>query len=171
MKLQKTLPGHGRTPSDPVPAPANAPVTGFLPGTVMLTHRGEVAVEDLLPGDKIISRDAGLVRLTGISTTTSRVRTVRVAAGSLGDTRPEEDMDLPADHRILLRDWRAKAVYGAAQAMAAIGDLIDGEFITDQGERHLQLFRLEFDAPHIVYAGGLEVECGTATRTSLRNAA
>ncbi|WP_406649776.1 Hint domain-containing protein [Aliisedimentitalea scapharcae] len=167
MNMQETISARGRSPS----APVQPAITGFLTGTIILTQRGEVAVEDLVAGDKIISRDAGLVLLRGISSTTSRVRTVRVAAGSLGDTRPEEDMDLPADHRILVRDWRAKAVFGASQAMAAIGDLIDGEFITDLGEMDRCLFQLHFDSPHIVYAGGLEVECGPLPATPLQSAA
>jgi len=167
MKTQKTNIARGRSPS----ASLSVPVTGFLAGTIVLTQRGEVAVDDLVAGDKLISRDAGLVRLTGISSTMSRIRTIRVAAGSLGDTRPEEDMDLPADHRVLVRDWRAKAVFGASQALTAVADLVDGEFITDQGDMDRTLFQLEFDAPHIVYAGGLEVECGAPRHPELRDAA
>ena len=82
--------------------------TGFASGTVILSQDGEIPVEFLSPGDRIISRDAGFVTLTHISHTRQQIRAVRFAAGSLGHTRPEQDLILPENQIVLVRDWRAQ---------------------------------------------------------------
>ncbi|MFX4298319.1 MULTISPECIES: Hint domain-containing protein [Roseobacteraceae] len=130
---------------------------GLVAGTILLTADGEIPVEYLSPGDRIISRNAGLVTLKAISTTRIKSAAVAIAAGSLGQTRPETNVILPAAQQVLVRDWRAKALVGASQAVLPAGCLIDGEFITDLGVRNLSLIQLGFDAPHVVYADGLEL--------------
>lgn len=170
MKTQQTAQASVRGDS-PFQAMSDQQTTGLLPGTIILTQKGEVPVEALQPGDRIITRDAGFVALQDIHTSEAEIHTIRILAGSLGDTRPEEDLDLPADQKILVRDWRAKALFGASQALAEIRALVDGEFISDQGRSSQHLHHLAFDAPHIIYAGGIEVEIGAPLHPELRDAA
>ncbi len=158
----------------PYAAPPFAPTTaqeGLIHATVLLTQRGEVEVQDLTPGDRVISRNAGLARLTGILQRHVMVDVVAVAAGSLGDTRPEQDMLLPHDQQILIRDWRAQALFGKPRALARARDLVDGEFILDIGPSRQRVYHLQFDSPQIIYAGGLELACGDWPRAALRPAA
>jgi len=133
------------------------PEVGFLAGTILLTQDGEMPVEFLSPGDRIITRDRGFVPLHHITRAPQSVRAIRIAAGSLGDTRPDCDLILPAGQPVLIRDWRAKALFGTAQAMVRADALVDGEFICDLGPREMQLFQLHFDSAHVLYDGGLEV--------------
>ena len=170
MKTHQTARAPARGDS-PIQAMSRHQMTGLLPGTIILTQKGERPVETLQPGDRIITRDAGFVALRDVRTTESEIHTIRIQAGSLGDTRPEEDLDLPADQKILVRDWRAKALFGASQALAEIRALVDGEFISDQGRSAQQLHHLSFDASHIIYAGGIEVEIGATLHPELRDAA
>ncbi|SDC91394.1 Hint domain-containing protein [Ruegeria marina] len=139
--------------------PDIAPVSeaGFLAGTILLTQDGELPVEFLSPGDRIISRDRGLVPLRHITRAPQTVRAIRFAAGSLGDTRPDCDLVLPAGQPVLIRDWRAQALFGTRQALVRADALVDGEFVCDLGPRVLHLFQLHFDVNHVLYAGGLEV--------------
>ncbi len=130
---------------------------GILPGAVVLTLDGETSVEALRAGARVITRDQGAVVLRGISRQSVETYAVRILAGSLGHTRPERDVILPAEQPLLIRDWRAEALFGASQAMMPARRLIDGEFVTDLGERSLTLYRLEFDTPHVIYADGLEL--------------
>ncbi len=130
---------------------------GLAAGTIVLTSDGEIPVEYLSPGDKIITRNAGMVTLTAVKRQNARVASVAIAAGSLGDTRPETNVILPAAQHVLVRDWRAKALAGATQAVLPAGCLVDGEYITDLGERRMSLVQLGFDAPHVIYADGLEL--------------
>ncbi|MCR8825686.1 Hint domain-containing protein [Pseudosulfitobacter koreensis] len=130
---------------------------GLVAGTILLTSDGEIPVEYLSAGDRIITRNAGLVTLKAVATTQIRSAAVAIAAGSLGQRRPETNVILPAAHQVLIRDWRARALAGAAQAVLPAGCLIDGEFITDLGVRTMTLIQLGFDAPHVIYADGLEL--------------
>ncbi|MEX0349894.1 MAG: Hint domain-containing protein [Paracoccaceae bacterium] len=131
--------------------------TGFLSGTVVMTQRGECLVEDLAKGDSIITRDRGFVLVRGVVRTTCHCRAISFAAGSLGDTRPDQDLILPAGQKVLIRDWRAQAMFSADRAMVRADALLDGEFIRDLGIREMVLYQIEFDAPHVLYAGGLEL--------------
>ncbi len=126
-------------------------------GTIVLTLEGEMPVEFLSAGDRIITRNTGTARLTGIRQWSETQQAVRFAPGSLGDTRPDCALILPADQRLLIRDWRAKALFGTPQAVVEARALIDGEFIRDLGAQDLQLTELQFDRPRVVYAGGLEL--------------
>ncbi len=143
------------------PAQAHFICAGVGPGSILLTQSGERTVEEISPGDRIITRDCGLVALDGIRKYRQTIHTVRILAGSLGDTRPDRDVVLPADQELLIRDWRAQALFGKAQAMVPARALVDGEFITHDGLRTLTLYQLWFDAPHVIYADGLELAAQT----------
>lgn len=130
---------------------------GLVAGTIVLTSDGEIPVEYLSAGDKIITRNAGMVPLISTETARAQQEAVKIAAGSLGHTRPSHNVMLPASQMVLVRDWRAKALRGAAQAVMPAGCLIDDEFITSLGPRDMTLVRLGFDAPYVIYADGLEL--------------
>lgn len=130
---------------------------GFLRGTILLTQRGEMRVNDIVDGDKIITRDQGFVQVCHVSRSMQKTRAISFAAGSLGDTRPDQDLLLPAGQRVLIRDWRAQAMFGQKQAMVRADALVDGEFIRDLGQQNMELYQLHFEAPHVLYAGGLEL--------------
>lgn len=141
-------------------------VHGFLPGSIVLTLDGALPAEYLGPGDRIITRDAGMATLRGVERFTALCDSVAVPAGTLGADRPDRDVILPASQQVLLRDWRARALFGQNQALCPLGRLIDGEFIRHAGRKRLDLIRLGFDAPHILYVDGMELACapGAARR-------
>lgn len=90
----------------PTPGSANC----FLTGTLIATPEGEICVEDLKPGDLILSTDGStlpvrfLFRQT-VSTrfdSAERLQPVRFTTGSLGDGLPHTDLTVTADHALLL---------------------------------------------------------------------
>lgn len=132
--------------------------TGLIAGTSILTLDGALPVKHLAPGDRVITRDSGVAVLKAVRVRKVTARMVRIKAGTLGTTRPDGDVVLPADQGILVRDWRAKAIYGEDRAIVPAAQLIDGEFIAEHSPAaQVTLFELEFDTPHIVYADGLEL--------------
>ncbi|MDZ4094970.1 MAG: Hint domain-containing protein [Paracoccaceae bacterium] len=142
--------------------PHRASLAGISAGTPVLTLSGAIPVEHLTVGDRIITRD-GARNLRGIHTEMHRnARMIFVAASALGIDQPEEDLRIAPEQQILIRDWRAKALKGADQAMVAAAKLIDGEYIRAETIAEQRLFVLEFDAPAIIYAGGLELACTPA---------
>ena len=131
---------------------------GILRGTIVLTLKGEMPVERLMPGDKVITRDSGVSTVRAIESMKTVVQTVKIKAGSLGQTRPEDDVVVPAEQDILVRDWRARSMFGKDQAIVSAIKLIDDEFILDNGLQDATLFQVCFDSDHVFYAGGLEVQ-------------
>jgi len=132
-------------------------MSGLAAGTLVLTLRGETAVEALVAGDRVITRDAGAATLLAVEARAARVAPVRIAAGSLGHTRPERDMLIGPGTPIHLRDWRARALYGRDRALVEAHRLVDGEFVTEERPRGMTLYTLSFGAAQIVYADGIEV--------------
>jgi hypothetical protein len=134
---------------------------GLLAGALIFTQDGELPVEHLCQGDRIITRDAGYATLLSLEAAQVTTDLVRIRQGSLGRNRPPGDMLLPAGQRLLLRDWRARALYGKAQALVPASQLVDGEFVTRAGRREVRLLTLRFRRPHVIYANGLELASHT----------
>jgi hypothetical protein len=162
--------GGGLSPRRP-PYTSRQAATGGIPhGTPVLTLDGELPIEFLSEGDRVITRNAGSARLLSRHSFRCRRAAVLIQAGSLGQMRPETDTVLPACQHVLVRDWRARALFGQPQAMVAAGVLADGEYIRDLGEMELQLHVLCFERDQVVYAGGLEL-LSQPERIALRPAA
>ena len=132
-------------------------LAGLCAGTTVMTMTGEVRVEDLAPGDRIITRDAGMAVLRDVRTRTVTARPIRIKAGSLGHTRPDRDMIVLPGTLVHIRDWRAEALFGTRTALVEADRLVDGEFLALQDKQTLTAHDLVFDRQHILYADGVEV--------------
>lgn len=162
---------HSSTPRDagglPVRHLAPDMALNALPlGTSVLTLDGQLPVEYLSPGDRVITRNAGVARLCALRPFRRTVAAVGISAGTLGNQKPEQDAVLCAAQEILVRDWRAAALFGASQALVPVARLIDGTFIRPLGLRDLHLFELVFDKPQIIYADGLELAANALVTAS-----
>ncbi|AZV79066.1 hypothetical protein EBB79_15095 [Parasedimentitalea marina] len=173
MKTQPNRPARDRKPRLEISNSSSsiAPMTGLVRDTVVLTRSGEVLVQHIQADHHIVTRDAGLVRVQIVVHQHVMSPTISVAAGSLGDTRPEHEMILPANQQILIRDWRAQALFGCNQALVPASSLVDGEYICHQGQQMLDLYSVHLERLHVIYAGGLEVASATETALNLRSAA
>jgi hypothetical protein len=136
-----------------------AVVTGVPAGTGILTLDGSLPVEHLTPGDRVITR-RGAMRLLAVSVTVVRdAAMMRIAPGALGHDRPDRPLHLPARQPVLLRDWRAPALFGMGQAMVPAARLADGAFVAPVTLPEVRLFALHFDAAEVIYADGVELGC------------
>ncbi len=139
--------------------PSNSQQGGLVAGTCVMTMDGELPVEYLTPGDRILTR-AGLRLLSSIAVRVDQnVEMVRVGAGTLGHDRPGSETLLPLHQMLLIRDWRAQVLYGAPQALVAAGRLADGVHNRIEAVAEVRLFTLTFAQDVVIYAGGLEVAC------------
>ncbi|WP_111559544.1 Hint domain-containing protein [Paracoccus sediminilitoris] len=163
-------------------------VDDFLPcftkGTVIETTRGAVRVEDLKIGDLVLTIDHGPrpVRWLGSRHLSARgldilpnLRPIRIAAGALGQGRPERDLLVSPQHRILVRSKIAINMFGAAEVLVAAKQLLqlDGvDYARDVQE--VDYFHIMFDAHEVIMSNGAETESfytGDEALKSLNSAA
>lgn len=141
----------------------------FTPGTLILTPNGQVKVEDLAAGDRVITRDHGVqtVRWVG-HTDVSVVRTqinpnlrpVLIRKDALGPGQPEQDMRVSRQHRILVRDWRAEMLFGAEGGVLAPAFTLcnDSTIREEYPSEPVTYIHIAFDQHEIIYADGIEAE-------------
>ena len=133
---------------------------GLCAGSTVLTLDGELPVEHLSIGDRIVSRTSGTTILRAIHVSEVMMTPIRIKAGSLGHTRPDRDMLVSPEAQLHIRDWRAEALFGTPSAMVPARRLIDGEFVAEETTRIVTLFTLVFDRPQVIYADGMEIGAG-----------
>jgi hypothetical protein len=131
--------------------------SGICAGTTIMTLDGEMPVEHLVEGARVITRDSGMAILRKVETRNAKVSPIRIKSGSLGHTRPDRDMMVSPGARIHIRDWRAEALFGAKAASVVAERLVDGEFLAAQNSREMPVYTLRFDKEHIIYADGVEL--------------
>ena len=113
----------------------------------------------LAPGDRVITRSGAKV-LKAIEVVVVRdAAMVRISVSALGHDRPEGDLYVAPSQPILVRDWRAKALYGRAVTMIEAQRLADGDYIRREMVAEVRLFTLRFEREEVVYASGLELAC------------
>ncbi len=148
-------------PSRPAPRGPSTSVfanSGLPMGTTVYTLAGALAVEALYPGDRVITRDAGAQTLLDIRRhiVPPEMRMVKVTGNALGG-KPTQDTVLPGEQRVLIRDWRAQALYGTPTARVPLSRLVDGEYLRWTDDRPEAVISLHFAHPYIIYANGLEL--------------
>ena len=135
----------------------------FTPGTMILTDRGEVAVEDLRAGDLVETLDHGPQPLRWVGKRALSIadlivqpalQPVRIAAGALGCGLPERDMLVSPQHRMVVDGVRAEMLFGAAEVLVAATHLTalpDVEQVLPYGVTYIHLL---FDCHELVQADG-----------------
>lgn len=136
---------------------------GLVAGTTVLTLSGEMPVEYISVGDRIITRSGARAVKAVRSAVMPSAKLVCISASALGVEQPEEDMRVAPDQGIHIRDWRAKALKGVAQAVIPAKELADGEYIRVETALGVCLYSLEFDGAEVIYANGVEVTCAPAS--------
>jgi hypothetical protein len=150
----------------PEPKPVSAAgLPCVLRGTLIATQRGEIPVEDLQAGDRVVSRDRGLatVRWIGIlevdSHLTSEEAPVKIPRGALGRNVPIRDLYVAPDQRLWLRGAAFKDLFASHEVLIPARHLVGWHGISQvtyvpDAEYHLVLF----DQSEIIVADGLQVE-------------
>ncbi len=135
------------------------PTHGIAAGAPVMTLDGLLPVEYLAPGDRIVTRN-GARRLARIEVTLlQHARVVVLGPDSLGAGRPTAPLTVTADQPVLIRDWRARALYASRTALIPAARLADGAFIRAETLPELRLYTLTFAEAEVIYAGGVELAC------------
>lgn len=135
------------------------PRCGIATGSTVLTLAGALPIEYVTPGDRVITRSgARTVRSVQISVV-KNCEVICISEGVLDRDRPEEDICVSPSQPVMIRDWRAKALSGAAQAIVAASKLVDGEYVRRVTAKEIWMISLHFDEAEVIYANGLELSC------------
>ncbi len=142
----------------------------FVTGTRILTPEGSVNIEDITPGTRVVTRDHGVQKVAwvGASRVTAammkakpELRPIRIMPNAFGRQQPSRNLYLSRQHRVLVRDWRAEMMCGAAEGvLVPAGALVNDKKVTVDFSRTegVTYYHLACDAHEVVYADGLECE-------------
>lgn len=132
----------------------------FTPGIRVATAMGLRAVEDLRPGDLVVTRDHGLqpVRWTGRRTITGRgiLAPVRITAGVM--TGQEADLVVSPRHRMLITGYKAELLFGESEVLAAALHLVDGLDVLQEEMNEVTYIHILFDRHEVIFAEGAATE-------------
>lgn len=132
----------------------------FARGTVITLATGQQrAIEDLIHGDKILTRDHGGQPIRWIGGTTLRAvgafAPVVISAGCMGNTG---DLIVSQHHRMFLYQRSRKAGLPTAELFVQAKHLVDGDKIFLRPGGFVDYFSLVFDRHEIIYAEGVPAE-------------
>ena len=130
-------------------------ITCYLPGTLVLTSKGERLVEDLNIGDLLPTLSGQVVPIKWIGKqkfngkfATKGASPVRFHAGSLGDGLPKRDLFVSAGHSMKIGEYLVDARL-----------LVNGVTITQhQTPEQLEYYHLDLGAHHCILAEGAWAE-------------
>ena len=121
---------------DPAPRRTAPPATAasFLVTTAIATPDGPRPAGSLRAGDLVLTEDDGVQPLTHVGHQPLSgaelflwpgLRPVRVCSGALGPGTPMADLWLPPAHRVVASGPIVSALFGEAEVLVRIGDLVD----------------------------------------------
>jgi hypothetical protein len=149
----------------------------FTPDTRISTPDGVKRIQNLKPGDLILTRDngpqpvmwAGHRRMSGARLyAMPHLRPIRFRAGALGVGRPDDDLLVSPQHRMLIRGASAQALFNTDEVLVAAEDLLnDATIMVDQVLREVTYVHILLESHNIVWANGLETESFHPSNTAL----
>jgi len=143
--------------------------------TILRGSRGPIAIEALIPGDRLMTHSGGSVQIDWIGARSypdgaERPMFYRVAANAFGANGPETDVILGAQAHILIDSPRCRPLVGANIAFAPLAAFEDGHSvraIVPPGE--VTVYGIACTAQEAVLAEGLPIETYHPARTTARS--
>ncbi len=139
----------------------------FTPGTLIATPEGERLVEDLKPGDRVITRDNGIqeIRWAGAKELSGHelarnphLRPVLIQKGALGDNLPEHDLLVSPNHRVLVNNDKTALYFEENEVLAAAKHLTGLEGVNEVGTLGVTYIHIMFDRHEVVLSNGAWTE-------------
>ncbi|MGJ8546601.1 MAG: Hint domain-containing protein [Sulfitobacter sp.] len=148
--------------------PGNGGVICFTPGTKIRTPDGFALIEDLREGDLVQTKDDGAQPLEWIGSrrmTGARLfamphlRPIRLRSNVLGNHRPDGDLLVSPDHKLLIKGAAAQSLFNTPEVLVAAKDLINDSTITvDSYLREVTYIHVLLERHQIMWANGVETE-------------
>ena len=135
----------------------------FTPGTMIATPKGLRPVEVIAAGDRVVTRDAGIRKVRWVGhralagadlAARPRLRPILIRAGALGPDRPDRDMAVSPNHRMLLTGGIAELLFGEREVLAAAKHLTGLAGIDRVAATGVIYVHMMFDHHQVLLADG-----------------
>ncbi len=139
----------------------------FTPGTMIQTDRGEVPVESIVAGNRVLTRDRGyqVIRWVGRRQLTKadldaapHLLPVRIARGALGPDMPLRDMFVSPQHRLLAQGPRTKLLFGESEVLVPALHLVGYPGITRAEVGPTDYIHIMCDRHEVIWSDGIWTE-------------
>ncbi|WP_170831382.1 Hint domain-containing protein [Jannaschia faecimaris] len=139
---------------------SNVAQVSFTRGTRITMADGlQRAVEDLRPGDRVLTRDHGPQPVRWVGSQTVRAEgsnaPVIIERDALNNA---DDLSLSPDHRLFIYQRHDATSAGRAELLVRARNLVNHETIWRAPPSHVDYFHLLFDAHEIIYVSGIPAE-------------
>lgn len=135
----------------------------FTPGTAIATPKGEVLVENLQRGDRILTRDNGIQEISWIGKkrldfeelkAAPQLRPIKIAKGAMGDGMPERDMLVSPSHRMLIVSHYAELYFGQSEMLVAAQHMMNMDGVSVSDQPYITYIHIMCENHEIVLADG-----------------
>ena len=135
----------------------------FTPGSAIATPNGEVLVEKLRPGDRVLTRDNGIQTIRWVGTkrldfaelkAAPQLRPIKILAGSLGDNMPERDMLVSPSHRMLIASHQAEFYFSQTEILVAARHMLAMERVDMSDQPYVTYIHIMCENHEILLANG-----------------
>ncbi len=157
--------------------PMSGGVICFTPGTRIETPDGPRLVEELREGDRVQTKDNGAQPIEWVGSrrmsgarlfAMPRLRPIRIRAGALGVERPDEELLVSPEHKMLIKGDVARALFNVSEVLVSAKDLInDSNIAVDLAVREVTYIHLLLPQHQVLWANGIETESFHPASTSL----
>jgi len=131
----------------------------FTRGAMIVTDKGETAIEDLAAGDMVLTKDHGLQELRWIGSRSvpaqGKFAPIMIKAGAMANDR---DLLVSPQHRMVVEGWKSELLFGEREVLAAAKHLVNNDTIYVQAGGMVEYFHMLFDTHEIVFANGAASE-------------
>jgi len=140
----------------------------FTRGTLITTDRGDVPIEMLKSGDKVMTQDndfqklkLAMSRIIGAEDlrVNPKLYPVRIMAGAMGAGLPKRDLTVSRQHRMVAKSSIVERMFGVTTVLVAAIRLAElpGIYV-DKSVKNVEYFHLLFENHEIIFAEGTPTE-------------
>ncbi|MGB0505549.1 MAG: Hint domain-containing protein [Pikeienuella sp.] len=140
----------------------------FTPGAMIRTLFGLTPVEEIIAGDLIATRDNGYQPVRYVArrklkqddlAKAPHLKPIIIRKGSLGEGRPNQDLMVSPQHRMLICGFQARVMFESEETLAPALALVNDKSIrVAKGKKQVEYIHLVFDQHEIVWADGAVTE-------------
>ncbi|WP_420863096.1 Hint domain-containing protein [Algirhabdus cladophorae] len=139
---------------------ADVSAVAFAAGTHITLASGEQRkIENLKPGDRVLTRDAGAQEIRWIGKQTARavgpLSPIRIKAGTLNNLG---DLILSPNHRLFVYQRTDRVGAGRPEILVKAQNLVNGTTVIEEPGGFIDYVQILFDEHHIIYAEGIAAE-------------